>query len=51
MPVDVEAEARVHYDYNAYAALVFATITINGWNRMAIACHTQPGSYAPRQYS
>ncbi len=47
VPAEVEAEARKHYDDNAYAALVFAVITINGWNRMAIASHTQPGNYTP----
>jgi AhpD family alkylhydroperoxidase len=51
VPADVEAEARVHYDDNEYAALVFAVIVINGWNRMAIASHTQPGNYTPGQYS
>lgn len=51
IPADVEAEARRHYDDNAYAALVFAVITINGWNRMAIASHTPPGNYVPGQHS
>lgn len=50
VPAEVEAEARRHYDDSAYAALVFAVIAINGWNRMAIASHTQPGNYTPGQH-
>lgn len=51
VPAEVEAEARRHYDDNAYAALVFAVIAINSWNRMAIASHTQPGNYKLGQHS
>lgn len=45
VPADVEAEARRVYDDNAYAALVFAIVAINAWNRIAITSHTEPGRY------
>lgn len=47
VPAEVEAEARRHYDDADYAALVFAVIAINSWNRLAIANHTEPGHYRP----
>jgi len=47
VPPEVEAEARRHYDVEAYAALVFTAIVINAWNRLAIASHTEPGHYRP----
>ena len=45
VPADVEAEARDHFDDKAYAALVYAAVAINAWNRVAIANHTEPGTY------
>lgn len=45
VPAAVEADARRHYDDNEYAALVWAIIAINAWNRLAIASHTEPGRY------
>lgn len=47
VPPAVEAEARRHYDDNGYAALLWTVIAINGWNRLAIASHTEPGRYQP----
>jgi len=47
VPAAIEAEARRHYDDGAYAALVFAVIAINAWNRLAIASHSEPGRYQP----
>lgn len=51
VPPEVEAEARHHYDDNAYAALVFTVIVINAWNRLAIASHTPPGIYQPGDHA
>ena len=48
VPDDVEAEARRHFDDRAYAALVYAIVAINSWNRVAIANHTEPGLYKAR---
>jgi AhpD family alkylhydroperoxidase len=46
VPEDVEAAARDAFDEEAYAALVFAIITINAWNRLAITSHSVAGEYA-----
>lgn len=51
VPADVEAEARTHYDDDAYAALVMAIVTINAWNRIAIASHSEPGHYTPGDHA
>jgi AhpD family alkylhydroperoxidase len=45
VPEDVEAAARDAFDDEAYAALVFAIITINAWNRLAITSHSVAGEY------
>lgn len=50
VPAEVEAEARKHYSDELYAALVFAIIAINSWNRAAIASHSEPGLYQPGQF-
>lgn len=51
VPAAVEAEARRHYDDEAYAALVYEVILINAWNRLAIASHTAPGNYRPGDHA
>jgi AhpD family alkylhydroperoxidase len=51
VPSDVEAEARRHFDEEAYAALVFAIVAINSWNRLAITGHSEPGLYKPAEQS
>lgn len=45
VPAEVEAEARTHYDDETFAALVYAIVAINAWNRLAITNHTEPGHY------
>lgn len=47
LPADVEAEAREHYDEEAFAALIFSVVAINAWNRVAISGHAEPGHYTP----
>jgi AhpD family alkylhydroperoxidase len=47
VPAEVEAEARRQYDDEAYAALVFAIVAINAWNRLAITGHAEPGHPTP----
>ena len=42
--VELEAEARATFDEETYAAIVFAIIAINSWNRLAITGHKVPGS-------
>jgi AhpD family alkylhydroperoxidase len=50
-PQDVEREAREVFDPNEYAALVFAIVTINAWNRLTITNHTVVGAYKPGQHA
>lgn len=45
VPADVEAAARAQFDDEAYAALLFAVVTINAWNRLAISTHSPSGQY------
>jgi AhpD family alkylhydroperoxidase len=40
----LEAEARATFDDETYAALVYAIVAINAWNRLAIVGHKEPGS-------
>ncbi len=47
VPDDVYAAAAAQFDDEELAALVMATVTINAWNRIAIACRTPAGTYAP----
>jgi len=44
LPADLEAEARKTFDAETYAALIYAIVTINAWNRLAIVGHSVPGS-------
>ena len=44
LPPDLEAEARNVFDEETYAALIYAIVAINSWNRLAIVGHTVPGS-------
>ena len=41
---ELEAEARATFDEETYAAVVFAIVAINSWNRLAIVGHKVPGS-------
>lgn len=50
VPADVEDHARAVFDERTYAAVVFAIILINGWNRLAITGHSEPGHYQPGQH-
>ncbi|MGN6253187.1 MAG: carboxymuconolactone decarboxylase family protein [Marmoricola sp.] len=47
VPAAVEAEARHQFGDATYAALVFAIVAINAWNRLAITGHAEPGHYTP----
>jgi AhpD family alkylhydroperoxidase len=49
VPAAVEDAARAAFDPEGYAALVFAVIAINAWNRMAITGHSPAGQYQPGQ--
>ncbi|MGB6058904.1 MAG: carboxymuconolactone decarboxylase family protein [Microthrixaceae bacterium] len=47
VPPEVEAEARRVFSAGEYAALVFAIVAINSWNRLAITSHAPSGHYKP----
>jgi len=42
--VELEEEARKTFDEETYAAVIFAIVAINSWNRLAIVGHKVPGS-------
>jgi AhpD family alkylhydroperoxidase len=46
-PDAVYKEARKHFTEAELVALTMAIITINGWNRLAIAFRSMPGDYQP----
>jgi AhpD family alkylhydroperoxidase len=48
VPDEVYARAREHFDEAELFALTFATVAINGWNRLAIAFRPPVGSYQPQ---
>jgi AhpD family alkylhydroperoxidase len=48
VPDDAFDEARQHFSEAELVDLTMAIVTINGWNRLAIAFRTPPGSYVPR---
>jgi AhpD family alkylhydroperoxidase len=47
VPDSVYNEARKHFTEAELVALTMAIITINGWNRIAIAFRSTPGTYQP----
>lgn len=49
VPAEVEDRARAAFDEATYAAVVFAIVLINGWNRLAITGHYEPHTYQPGQ--
>ncbi|MBP9663286.1 MAG: carboxymuconolactone decarboxylase family protein [Pyrinomonadaceae bacterium] len=42
---DLYLHAREHFDEQEIVNLTLAVVTINGWNRLAIAFRSVPGSY------
>jgi AhpD family alkylhydroperoxidase len=46
-PDSIYNEARKHFTEAELVALTMAIITINGWNRIAIAFRNTPGAYQP----
>ena len=45
VPDDVYEEAHRHFSEDELVNLTWALVTINGWNRMAIAFRAQPGNH------
>jgi AhpD family alkylhydroperoxidase len=50
VPDDVVEEAQRHFDEAELSQLVFAIVTINAWNRLAITARTPVGGYQPRAH-
>lgn len=48
VPDDVYDAARAHFDEAELVRLTMAVIAINGWNRLAVAFHSEVGSYQPK---
>jgi len=48
VPDSLYNSVRKHFDEKEIVALSMAIIAINGWNRLAIAFRTVPGSYNPQ---
>ncbi len=47
VPDEVYEEARRHFAEKELVDLALAIVAINGWNRLAVAFRTVPGSYRP----
>ena len=47
VPGDVYEEAKRRFSEKELVDLTLAVVAINGWNRLAIAFRTVPGSYKP----
>ena len=47
VPDDIFETARRHFSEEELAYLTLAIVTINGWNRFAIAFRAIPGAYQP----
>jgi AhpD family alkylhydroperoxidase len=45
VPDDVYEEARRHFSEEELVNLTWAVVTINGWNRVAVAFRAQPGRH------
>jgi AhpD family alkylhydroperoxidase len=48
VPDEVYDEARRHFSEEELVKLTWAVVVINGWNRLAVAFRSQPGTYKPR---
>ena len=50
VPDEVYELARKHFSEKELVDLTLAIVAINGWNRLAIAFRTVPGSYQPTKH-
>ncbi len=48
VPGEAWDRVRQHFSEKEVADLTIAVVTINSWNRLAIAARTEPGKYQPR---
>lgn len=47
VPDETYARVSVHFDEEELAKLTMAIVAINGWNRIAVAFRSTPGTYEP----
>ena len=47
VPDEVYAATSQHFNQEQLVHLTFAVVAINGWNRLAIAFRSEPGTYQP----
>jgi alkylhydroperoxidase family enzyme len=47
VPDEVVDAAKEHFDEQQLARLVFAAVTINAWNRLAVTSGAEAGRYQP----
>ena len=47
IPDEAYEEVREHFSESELVDLTMAVVAINGWNRLAIAFRTEPGTYQP----
>jgi AhpD family alkylhydroperoxidase len=50
VPDDVYEQARAEFSEDQLIDLNMVVILINGWNRIAIPSHTEPGHYRPGKH-
>ncbi|HET7625933.1 MAG TPA: carboxymuconolactone decarboxylase family protein, partial [Verrucomicrobiae bacterium] len=50
VPDDVYELARKHFSEKELVDLTLAVVAINGWNRVAIAFRSVPGTYQPAKH-
>ncbi|WNG24627.1 carboxymuconolactone decarboxylase family protein [Cystobacter fuscus] len=51
VPDSVYEAVKPHFSERELADLTFAVVTINAWNRLAIASRTVPGGYTPAAHA
>jgi AhpD family alkylhydroperoxidase len=51
VPDEDYAAARAEFSEEELVKLTMAVVVINGWNRLAVAFRTEPGSYSPKRSS
>jgi AhpD family alkylhydroperoxidase len=51
IPDEEYEAARGHFSEEELVNLTWAIVTINGWNRMAVAFRSQPGHHGPSAHS
>ena len=51
VPDEVYERVRQRFTEEELVNLTLAIVTINGWNRLAIAFRALPGKYQPKEHS